>query len=196
MDPTTLALGIAGLLATTITGAAGLYFTHRARTASYRERLFSLQYDALRSALRNTMEMHSAASLLADPSSAMRTESVKRLYLATTALSDIAPEIYITLPTDAVSCYRKLNHIATAVLTAALAGRDVGDPLHAFEAEAARLAQFARHILGTDTLSKENLTLFAEAGAYKAAAGLDRTAFLRAAEALDNERRNPGARVV
>jgi hypothetical protein len=167
-------LAIAGLAATLISSALGLYFTARARTAPLRELLYSKQIDV---ALRFTQligKVRTLGPIVLDPTTAQfREQAIDDLRVIVRELSELSDTAAALLPTELWVEVQQAKEVVVDFLVAYDEGGDVGWFPVKLAGHSTKTALLARVYLGVDELSDESARLFTRKRRLKAVAALD-----------------------
>src|SRR5690349_10533489 len=111
-------LGLGGLTSTVISSALGLYYTSRARTASYRDRLHTRQVETIELILDRASELYLLLVELTGAHENMIAHD--RTYHKAAAtfdqLSALSSRAFSSLPTAMLSIYGELSSMGAALL--------------------------------------------------------------------------------
>ena len=155
-----LIVGIAGMAATLIASALGLYFIARARTAPLRHLLYAKQLELFTDTMELIGKARNYLVILAEPSSEFSETARQDLSEAVPELSRLTNTAAAILPTDV---YVEMSRLLSSVTDFAV-GCDEGQVDETFPttfgAQSAKVALLGRSSLGIDELSDESLKLF------------------------------------
>jgi hypothetical protein len=155
-------LGLGGLASTVISSALGLYYTSRARTASYRDRLHARQGEIIELILDRASELYLLLGELTGDHEDMIAHD--RIYHKAVSsfdqLSALSSRAFSSLPTALLKTYGELNNMGTALLVDLARNHGPPEALADFVRALQRFANQSRDLLGVDPLSEESLRLF------------------------------------
>jgi hypothetical protein len=111
-------IAIAGLSATVISSAIGLYYTHRARTATYREQLYLRQVEIIELVLDRASDLYILMGRLTgdQPEIIAHDEVWHEAAGAFDALAALSSRATASLPSNLLDQYNRLNAVGTKLL--------------------------------------------------------------------------------
>jgi hypothetical protein len=156
-------IALAGLAATVISSAIGFYYTHRARTASYREHLYLRQVETIELVLDRASDLYLLmGDLTGDQPDLIAHDKV--WHKAAAAFNDLAAlssRATASLPSNLLNHYNRLNALGTKLLVDLAKEYLPMSVLGEYEAALQAFANISRELLGVDPLSDESRALFA-----------------------------------
>jgi hypothetical protein len=162
MDSSELGIAIAGLAATVISSAIGFYYTHRARTASYREHLHLRQVETVELVLDRASELYLLmGELTGDQPDLTAHDKVWHKATATyESLTALSSRAIASLPSNVLAHYNHLTAVGTRLLVDLAREYLPVSALGEYEGALQEFANTARELLGVDPLSAESSALF------------------------------------
>lgn len=178
-----LILGLAGLMATLITSGIGFYFTAKARTAPFRELLYSKQIELALEVVRAFGRAKLYAAILSDPDSPHHDRALEDLRDKVVELSRLTDSAAAILPTELYIEVQRLSSVVSDFLGACEDGTDLTPFAALFAGHGAKTALLARTYLGVDELSEQSAALFAGKDSLEKVSRLDPMTIAQAARA-------------
>jgi hypothetical protein len=156
-------IAIAGLGSTVISSAIGFYYTHRARTAPYREHLYLRQVETIELVLDKAGELYVLLGELTGdhPDMIAHDRTWHKAEEAFDQLSSLSSRVMASLPTALLNEYSRLSTLGTSLMVDFAMNLRPMSVLGDFEAALQAFANSSRELLGVDPLSAESQRLFA-----------------------------------
>jgi len=165
LDSPQTVVAIVGLLATALTSGLGLYFTSRARTASYRDLLYEKQI-ALVTDMLETMALVDTLCgiiLIPETNAATRENAWKELQEQLAHTNLLGARGAALLPDVVYNAFGQYHHVAVRILVDTDAReKNASALLLELRARSAHLMECARALIGVEALSKETQALVAD----------------------------------
>jgi hypothetical protein len=159
----TLILGLAGLGATLISSALGLYFTARARTAGIRQLLYDRQLSLTLTLIQIVGKIRVYSSMIVGDHDQFASQALRDLRPKVRELAEAVDTAAALLPTELYVATQLLLGVVTKFLVAHDDGKDTSWYRAALDGHSAKVALLARAALGVDELSIESAKLFGTA---------------------------------
>ena len=178
----TLALGIGGLVATTVTAVTGLYFSYKARTSAYQQRLHDQQMTVIAEIVEVCQALHQdLGQLLGVQDDIGRHDRLWHEIVAIHGrLLSLAPRATAYLPSDLFEAYGFVCNGTTVLLEEIAKYELPPDSRKYLEGPLDSFVRRARARLGVDYLSDENARLFKTLTHKNRALPVEPPGFLRA----------------
>lgn len=160
----TLLLGMAGLVATLISSALGLYFTARARAAPMRQHLYEKQLALMLRVIELIGRIRVFAPMVLEKDGPHVERALGDLRVKVHELSEASDSAAALLPTELYIEVNRLSRVVAQFLTDYDAGKDTSWFPDDLAGRAAKTALLSRVFLGVDELSDESAKLFGGQG--------------------------------
>jgi len=177
------------LAATALTSGLGLYFTFRARTASYRELLYQKQTALVTEMLETMAQVDALCGVVLTTTEELgRKDGWKELQdqLSRTAL--LGARAAALLPNQVYAAFGEYHGVAVRILVDSGRGATDAAPLDELRARSAHFMEHGRALLGVEALSAETQALVSR-GTLERVAKTDLTHYLRIVKQAEIERR-------
>lgn len=163
MNSSELWIAIAGLSATVISSAMGFYYTHRARTAPYREHLYLRQVETIQLVLDRGSDVYVLIGEVIDgqPDIVAHDKVWHEAAAAFDRLAALSPRATASLPNTLLDQYNRLNVVGTKLLVDLAKKYLSKSSLGEYEEALQEFASTSRELIGVEPLSEESRTLFA-----------------------------------
>ena len=156
-------IAITALLVTALTSGLGLFFTSRARTASYRDLLYQRQTALLTDLLETVAHVDALCGVvLTVTEEPGRKTAWTELQEQMSRLNLLGARAVAVLPNEVYAAFGKYHGVAVQILVDSGAGATDPAPLTDLRARSAHFMDCARALLGVETLSKETQALVAD----------------------------------
>ena len=162
MTGTEFAIAIAGLVSTVVSSGLGLYFTSRARTASYRDLLYEKQLALVTDILEAAAKLDALGGMvLTTKDEPNRKKAWAELQEQLSQTNSLGARAAVLLPNQVYAAFGVYHHIAVRILVDSGARSATPSLLEELRARSAHLMEFCRALVGVEALSAETQALLA-----------------------------------
>lgn len=159
----TFALGLAGLVSTLIASLLGLYYTHKARSATYREFLYTKQIEFIVECFDRVNVLQSLAVIIETTTEEPDRQQIwEELQGEIVRFASIANKAAAILPTELFSALSGFSSACTEFLLKAAKEKELTEAVHTIQGQNMRFGLLAREFMGIDALSEESMKLFSK----------------------------------
>jgi hypothetical protein len=185
-ETTTLIVGLAGIGATLISSALGLYFTAQARSSALRESLFNQQLALVQQLIFKQARARVFLTVLTDKGGPYEEQARDDVGEVVREYSELQEKGAAVLPTELWVEIKKLNGAMTDLLIKYDSdGGIVKEDLDPLVARDAKVALLSRVSLGIDELTAESLKLYSSESEFSKVASLEVEHFLKMQERVN-----------
>jgi len=183
----TLIIGLAGIIATLIASSLGLYFTAKARSAPFREMLYSKQIQLIIQIIHKQSRFHIFATLLVGDDSTYKDQAREDIRICLKDYSELTEKAAAILPTDLwVEIKQLSSYMTKLVVNYDENGKLEGEDIKKLSAKGAKVGLISRAILGVDELSDESIKLFSSTDNIERLAKIEAEELVNLAEEADD----------
>lgn len=162
MTGTEFAIAIAGLASTVLSSGLGLYFTSRARTASYRDLLYEKQLALVTDILDAAAKLDTMCGMvITTKDEANRKKAWAELKEQLSQTYGLGARAAVLLPNQVYAAFGTYHHVAVRILIDSGARTVTMSLLEELRARSAHLMEFCRALVGVEALSAETQALLA-----------------------------------